>query len=83
MALGAEMPCIFEGKGRLCPKLLLLMAGSTSLAQGGGSCRAEAGMTSEAPAIAFSPQELMCAWVRSSSGTVPIPVSVLHQAWAS
>ena len=40
-------------------------------------------MTFEAPAIAFSAQELMCSWVRSSSGTFPIPVSVLDQAWAS
>lgn len=79
--VGAEMPCIFEGKGTLCPRLLLM--GSTSLAQGRGRSRAEAEMTFEAPAIAFSAQELTCAWVRSSSGTFPIPVSVLHQVCAS
>ena len=26
VALGAEMPCIFEGKGRLSPRLLLMAA---------------------------------------------------------
>lgn len=78
MALGAEMPCVFEGKSRLCPRLLLMAA--CLLTQGGGSCRAsraEAWMTFKAQAITL----LTCAWVESSSGTFPVPVS--HQAWAS
>lgn len=52
VALGAEVTCTFEGKGRLCPRLPLVHPCS-----GWGSCRAsrtEAEMTFETPAIAFS-----------------------------
>lgn len=83
VALGAEVTCTFEGKGRLCPRLPLWEHIPRS---GWGSCRAnraEAEMTFETPAIAFSAQELMHAGVGSSSGTFPVPVSVLHQAWAN
>lgn len=81
VALGAEVTCTFEGKGRLCPRLPLVHPCS-----GWGSCRAsrtEAEMTFETPAIAFSAQELMHAQVGSSSGAFPVPVSVLYQAWAN